>query len=257
VRRRLSLRGAKEVTAGLTTGAILAALLGLLPLHAARAQALLVLLFGDKFASENVQGGIKFDVVTTTLSGLSGAARLRSWDLGGFLEVKLSERVSLQPEFTFKSPAGANGLPFVPTGIPDVDSAFSGATDVSVARTLGYVTIPVLVKVKAGRFALGVGPQLGYAVRAEDRYTGTVTRENDLSYTVGLWSRVNRWDAGFNAVVEFALAPSLGLHSMRIRAVWYHAFGDALSDAPGTNDTIGLGFGLPIGGPRQAETPKP
>lgn len=231
-------------------------LLGILPLHAARGQALLVLLFGDKFASENVQGGIKFDVVGTTLSGLSGATRLRSWDLGGFIEVKLSQRFSIQPEFTFKSPAGAADLPFSPTGVPAVDSAFAGATSVSVARTLGYVTIPILIKLRAGRFALAVGPQIGYIVRAEDRYTGTVSRENDLSYTVGLWSRVNRWDSGVNTVVEFALAPRLGLHSMRVRAVWYHGFDDALSDAPGTNDTVGLGFGLPIGGPRQAQTPK-
>lgn len=235
---------------------LFAALLGILPAHAARGQALLVLLFGDKFASDHVQGGIKFDVAGTTLSGLSGAARLRSWDLGGFIEVKLSNRFSLQPEFTFKSPAGAADLPFSPTGVADVDSAFAGATNVSVARTLGYVTIPILLKFRAGRFALALGPQLGYVVRAEDRYTGTLSRQNDLSYTVGLWSRVNRWDSGINAVAEFALAPRLGLRSMRIRAVWYHGFGDALTDAPGTNDTIGLGFGLPIGGPRQAETPK-
>ncbi|HXO85651.1 MAG TPA: hypothetical protein VN803_08990, partial [Gemmatimonadales bacterium] len=149
---------------------------------------------------------------------------------------------------------GARDLPFVPTGVADVDSAFAGATNVSVARTLGYVTIPMLLKVKAGRVGLGVGPQIGYIVRAEDRYTGTVSREDDLSYTVGLWSRVNRWDTGVSAVAEFFLAPGLGLGSMRIRAVWYHAFGDALSDAPGRNDTIGIGFGLPIGGPRLTET---
>ncbi|HXE84574.1 MAG TPA: hypothetical protein VN513_14715, partial [Gemmatimonadales bacterium] len=65
---------------------LVAALLGILPVHAARGQALLVLLFGDKFASERVQGGIKFDVVGSTLSGVPNAERLRSWDLGGFIE---------------------------------------------------------------------------------------------------------------------------------------------------------------------------
>jgi hypothetical protein len=238
----------------LTARALLGLMLGLLPLRAARSQALLVLLFGDKFASEKVQGGIKFDVVWTTLSGLSAAERVRSWDLGGFIEVKLSDRWSIQPEFTFKSPAGARGLPFAPTGQPAVDSAFATASDVSVTRTLGYITIPILVKLRAGRFGFAIGPQLGYVVRAEDRYTGTVAREDDLSYTIGLWSRVNRWDSGVSATGEFSLAPQLGLHSMRVRVVWYHAFGDALSDAPGTNDTIGVGFGLPIGGPRHTES---
>lgn len=231
----------------------LLAFLFLIPFEAGRGQALLVLLFGDKFASENVQGGIKFDVVWSTLSGLSGAERLRSWDLGGFLEVKLSSRMSVQPEFTFKSPAGARGLPFVATGQPAVDNAFAAASDVSVTRTLGYITVPVLLKIKAGRLSLGVGPQLGYIVKAEDRYTGTIVRANDLSYTQGLWSRVNRWDAGLNVLSEFALAPGLGLHSMRIRLAWYHAFGDALSDSPGTNDGLSIGFGLPIGGPSQTK----
>jgi hypothetical protein len=220
-----------------------------MPMDAAPAQALLVLLFGDKFASEKVQGGIKFDVVSTTLSGLSGAARLRSWDLGGFLEVKLNSRLSIQPEFTFKSPAGARSLPFVPTGEAPIDSAFGAASDVSVTRTLGYVTIPLLLKVTAGRFHFGLGPQIGYAVKAEDHYIGTVARSDDLSYTQALWSRVNRWDGGVNVLGEFALAPGLGIRSMRIRVSWYHAFGDALADAPGANDSFGVGLGLPIGGP--------
>jgi hypothetical protein len=231
----------------------LLAFLFVMPFETGRGQALLVLLFGDKFASENVQGGIKFDVVWSTLSGLSGAQRLRSWDLGGFLEVKLSSRMSVQPEFTFKSPAGARGLPFVATGQPDVDNAFAAASDVSVTRTLGYITVPLLLKFKAGRLSLGVGPQLGYVVKAEDRYTGTIVRTGDLSYTQSLWSRVNRWDAGLNVLSEFALAPGLGLHSMRIRLAWYHAFGDALSDSPGTNDGLSVGFGLPIGGPSQTK----
>jgi hypothetical protein len=236
-----------------STGALLFGLCAVPP-HPARAQAVLVLLFGDKFASESVQGGIKFDVTFSTLSGMSDAARRRSWDLGGFLEVKLGNHWSIQPELTFKSPAGASDLPFVPTGQATVDSAFSTATDVSVTRVLGYITLPVLIKLRAGPFAFGVGPQIGYVVRAEDHYTGTVARENDLSYTVSLWSRVNRWDAGINALGEFNVAPRLGLQSLRVRAGWYHAFREALTSAPGTNDSFMLGVGLPIGGAKRTET---
>jgi hypothetical protein len=232
-------------------GAILIALC-VLP-RLGNAQAVLVLLFGDKFASENVQGGIKFDVAFSKLSGLPDATRRRSWDLGGFLEVKLGNTLSIQPEFTFKSPAGASSLPFVPTGLASVDNAFSAATDVSVTRDLGYITLPVLLKIKTGRMAFGLGPQVGYIVRAEDHYTGTLVRENDLSYDVSLWPRVNRWDAGLNALAEFNLDPHLGLQSLRVRVAWYHGYGDALSDAPGTNESLVFGVGLPIGGRKQTE----
>src|SRR5262245_33702655 len=169
----------------------LGAALVVAPCKAAESQAILVLLFGDKFASENFQGGIKVDLAWSTLAGLSDAGRLRSFAIGGFFELRLGPRFSIQPEFTFKSPAGANGLPFTPTGNARVDSAFTGATDVSVARTLGYITFPILAKMTFGPIRIGVGPQLGYIVKAFDHYTGTVSREDDLTYDVSLWSRVN------------------------------------------------------------------
>ena len=218
----------------------------------AHAQAILVLIFGDKFASENLQGGIKVDLTWSTLSGLAGAERRRSFDVGGFIEFRLNPTFSIQPEFTFKAPAGAEGLPFATTGDAGVDSLFATASDVSVTRTLGYVTIPILMKVTLGRLRLGVGPQASYVVKAFDRYTGTVSREDDLAYDVSLWPRVNKLEFGANILAEFALSGSRGLQSMRVRASWYRALGDALTDAPGINDVLALGLGIPIGGPRAA-----
>jgi hypothetical protein len=232
--------------------ALLTVTLALAACGSARGQAILVLIFGDKFASQNLQGGIKVDLAWSTLAGLDNAERLRSFAVGGFIEFRLSPTFSIQPEFTFKSPAGAKGLPFTPTGNARVDSAFAGATDVSVARTLGYITIPILAKVTLGPVRIGAGPQIGYIVKAFDRYTGTVAREDDLSYDVSLWPRVNHWDAGINVLAELALSPRRGLQSLRFRAGWYRAFGDALKDAPGRNDVLTLGLGIPIGGPKAA-----
>lgn len=229
--------------------------LALTACRVAQGQAILVLIFGDKFASENLQGGIKVDLAWSTLVGLPDAERSRSFAVGGFIEVRVGSRFSIQPEFTFKSPAGARGLPYAPTGSARVDSAFATATNVSVTRTLGYITIPILAKVTLGRFRLGIGPQVGYVVKAFDHYTGTVARENDLSYDVSLWSRVQRWDAGVNLLAEVAVSPARGLQSLRVRAGWYRAFGDALSDAPGKNDVLTVGLGIPIGGPKAAAHP--
>jgi Outer membrane protein beta-barrel domain len=218
------------------------------PFRAAGAQAILILIFGDKIASEWLQGGIKADLVWSTLAGTPDADRRRSYGFGGFLELRVGQRFSIQPEFTFKSPAGATGLPFTPTGRAEVDAAFATASDVSVTRTLGYVTLPVLAKVKFGRFAISAGPQVGYVVKATDHYTGTVAREDDLTYDASLWSRVNRWDTGVSVLAEFSPSTKRGFQTLRVRASWYRAFGDALGDAPGRNDALGLGLGLPIGG---------
>ncbi len=229
---------------------VVAALLAV-PCRSAGAQAILILIFGDKIASERLQGGIKGDLVWSTLVGTPGADRRLSYDFGGFLELRLGRRFSMQPEFTFKSPAGATGLPFAPTGEPAVDSAFAHATDVSVTRTLGYVTLPILAKVTLGRVGLSAGPQFGYVVKATDRYTGTVARADDLDFDVSLWPRVNRWDVGVSVLAEYALSTRGTFHGLRVRASWYRAFGDALDDAPGRNDALGLGLGLPIGGPQE------
>jgi Outer membrane protein beta-barrel domain len=227
------------------TGALLAT-----PFRTAGAQAILILIFGDKIASERLQGGIKADLVWSTLVGTPDAGRRQSYGFGGFLELRVAQRFSIQPEFTFKSPAGSTGLPFTPTGHADVDAAFAAASDVSVTRTLGYVTLPIFAKVTFGRFALSAGPQLGYVVKATDHYTGTVAREDDLTYDAGLWSRVNKWDTGVSVLAEFAPSTRHGFQGLRVRASWYRAFGDALKDAPGRNDALGLGLGLPIGGPK-------
>jgi hypothetical protein len=235
--------------------AIVTATLAMAACSTAQGQAILVLLFGDKFASENMQGGIKVDGAWSTLSGLQDAERLRSFAIGGFLEFRLGPRFSVQPEFTFKFPAGAKGLPFTPTGDAHVDSAFASASNVSVARTLGYVTVPILAKGTFGRLRLGIGPQIGYVVKAFDHYTGSVAREDDLSYDRPLWSRVNRWDAGVNVLAEVALSGNRGLQSLRLRANYYRAFADALSDASGRNDILALGLGIPIGGPKAAAKP--
>ena len=90
---------------------------------------------------------------------------------------------------------------------------------------------------------------MGDVVKATDRYTGTVTRKDDLTYDLGLWSRVNKWDTGVSVLAEFAPTTRRGFQHLRVRASWYRAFGDALEDAPGRNDALGLGIGLPIGGP--------
>lgn len=219
------------------------------PIRPASAQAILILLFGDKIASDKLQGGIKFDLAWSTLPGTSEASRRRSYDFGGFIELRLRGRFSLQPEFTFKAPAGAAGLPFAPTGQARIDSAFASASDVSVTRALGYVTLPILAKMTFGHFGLSAGPQFGYVVKASDRYTGTVAREDDLTYDVSLWPRVNRWDAGVNVLAEWAPSMNHGFQRLRVRASWYRGFVDALSDAPGRNDVLSLGIGLPIGGP--------
>lgn len=231
-------------------GVLLTVALLAVPGSAAGAQAILILLFGDKLASDRLQGGIKADLVWSTLAGAPDADRRRSYDLGGFLELRLGPRFSIQPEFTFKSPAGAAGFPFAATGEAEVDAAFATARDVSVTRTLGYVTLPILAKLTLGHFGLSAGPQVGYVVRATDRYTGTVAREDDLSYDVSLWPRVNRWDAGVSVLAEYASSTRGGFQSLRVRASWYRAFGDALRDAPGRNDALALGLGIPIGGGR-------
>ena len=87
-----------------------------------------------------------------------------------------------------------------------------------------------------------MGPQIGYVVRAEDHYTGTVARENDLSYTVSLWSRVNRWDGGVNALSGISTSrPGSVSRACASARAGITRSGSAHLCAPGTNDTFMLG----------------
>jgi len=229
-------------------GAMLASTLVLTVVpSAASSQVLLVLLLGDKLSNETLQVGIKLDRAFTNLTELDGADVRSGWAFGAWGEIRLAERWSLQPELTLTTPGGSKTFVGDPTGIPALDGVFS---EVSVTRRLSYSNLVVPVKVVAGRFAVGIGPQLSYLRKADDFYEGLVTGEDEFTLESDVVETLNRWDVGLAAKVEFYLKPERGMQSARIHVAPFLGLTDIVKDNTGNavkNWGVSLGIGIPVG----------
>ena len=214
---------------------------------AASGQVLLVLLFGDKLSSENLQVGIKLDRAFTSLTELEAADVRSGWAFGAFGEVPLNEQWSLQPELTLTTPGGAQTFVGDPTGNPTLDGVFS---EVSVTRKLAYSNLVLPLKVNLGRFAVGVGPQISYLRSADDIYEGLVTGGDEFTLESDIVDTLNRWDVGLAGKIEILLKPEQGMRSARIHVAPTFGLTDIVKDNTGTAVKgwgVSVGIGFPVG----------
>ncbi len=102
--------------------------------------------FAFSFANaQDMKFGVKGGLNSSTLLGVDGAKSLIGVNLGGFVEFKVSDKFSVQPELLY--------------------SMQGVKTDMELK--LNYINIPVMVKYAvADKFNLQVGPQIGFLMSA-------------------------------------------------------------------------------------------
>jgi hypothetical protein len=217
----------------------------------AYSQALLVLLFGDKLSSEKLQAGINFSVSFTDLQGLDESKAASGWAFGMFVELPLSEKWSLQPEFTIKTPAGAKGLADPGSGSPQADSLFESR---EVSQSGNYLTLPVLLKYKAGKMGFSAGPQIGFLTGATSRFEGRTIDGVDVKLEEDVKSSLNNFDAGVKVGIEYYPYPERKMLTMRIGLNAYFGLTDTIKDNLGDavkNTGFSLTIGIPVGGKKE------
>lgn len=228
----------------------------------AEAQVLIMLFLGDKIVTEKFQPGISFSFVGSGFwGGVDNRMRL-SWSAGLFGEIRLTKRLSLQPEFLFKSPGGAQDMntsvpayPFKPVGEPMLDDVIENG---DVTRELRSVAFPILVKGWIGMVALSGGPVFNIVTRATDTVTAKVSGK-DIDVTQSIENKMRNYDIGVTASVECAFSRKDPVHSMRARLKGVLGLVDTVENNPDPirNWSLYAGIDIPIGSPPKHEaTPK-
>jgi opacity protein-like surface antigen len=120
-----------------------------------------VLAFGFTNAQE-VKFGVKGGINLSTLTGdIENASSKVGFQVGGFAEIKLSDKFSVQPELLYS----LQGVK-IEESIPEFDLNFK-STD-----NLSYLNIPVMAKYYvAEKFSLEAGPQIGFLLSAKSDFT--------------------------------------------------------------------------------------
>ena len=175
---------------------ILISLLLVVGTGSARGQAaLLVLIFGEKAASENFYFSLKVGVNYSMINGVEEGSYRWGANFGLVNNIKLSERFVLTPEFLALSPRGVKDVPVLTTGIPELDDLLEGP--ISSDRKLSYIDIPVLLKMKLGkRWGVSAGPQFSFLTGAVDTYKSTPSSGTSLTTELDIKDAIAKMDVG-------------------------------------------------------------
>lgn len=214
---------------------------------------LLVLLFGDKVASENLFFAMKVGTNTSTLTGIDGASSIWAFNYGIQLNIRLAESGKwwLIPEFAPLSPKGAEGPGAVPAyveGNPELDDLLSRTT--KTRTRFQFLDMPVVLSYRPAKaWRVGAGPYLAYRTRAHSDFTTTAPPvSSDIVIDVNSSPYYQRWD--FGMVVEAGFSPfgPLARNRPTITLRYQWGFVDLLRNNPGSaimNRTLQISASFP------------
>ena len=130
--------------------------------------ALIVLLVGDKVATEKFHLSVDAGLNITSLPGLKQQQSAHGLYFGLGTFIKLNEKWALTPEFKPLSPRGANQVAPLRDYSPTVSSA-------SYSFELNYIDVPVLVQYKLSeKIFASAGPQISFLTSATQVAAGNI-----------------------------------------------------------------------------------
>ena len=163
---------------------------------------IMILLSGSIYAQDQLRFGLKGGVNFANLVGddIEGAETLVGLNLGGLIEIPVSENFSFQPELAYSQYGTTNN-----------DEGF----DTSI--NLDYLTLPLLAKFYVAEgFSLEAGPQLGFKLKGE------VEVDN---VSVDLEEGIKSFDYGLTGGVGYSLP--IGIF---FQARYYYGLSDVFDD---------------------------
>ncbi len=210
--------------------------------------ALLVLLFGDKVASENFYFSLKLGTNYSNLNGIDNTNGKFGYNFGLMANIKLSEKWFLVPEFAALSGKGAKDIQYIPSGIPELDNLM-GNPDAS-SMNLNYIDVPVILNyVVSEKFWLGTGPQFSFNTSAKNEYDINLQAGDELDYFQESQLEWNTFDFGWAFELTYNLWDIRGGKGLNVNLRYTLGITDIIKDNPGdavTNSVFQLSFSFPF-----------
>jgi hypothetical protein len=210
--------------------------------------ALLVLIFGDKAATEKFHFSLKAGATYSIIHGYDEGDNGLGINFGLVNNIKLSDKFSLIPEFLPLAPRSVRNIPTLSTGDPNLDDLLNNPT--STSRKFNYIDIPVMLRWHINdRFSLASGPSISILISATDTYESSPLNDVVLRTDLDVMSMVNPIDIGAVIDFQYALVPPIKGKGINIYARYYKGFLDMV-DVPGsksyTSSLIQFGAAFPF-----------
>jgi hypothetical protein len=207
--------------------------------------ALLVLIFGDKAASENFHFSIDAGVNLSTMPGVSGSSMAAGAYFGLGTYIKLNDKWAFTPEFKPLSPRGANGF-------AKLFEDNTGAVGSSATRLkLSYIDVPLQFRRRISeRFYVRAGPQISFLTGGELATTGELVGGSDFTVTENIKDQLEPIDISVPIDLGIVFAKPRGYKGLDIRVRYCHGFTEVFKEnATGlssTNSTFQFFLSLPF-----------
>ena len=171
--------------------------------------ALLALILGDRVATEKFHFSLKLGVTHSIIHGYDDGKNGWGFNFGLVNNIRLSEKLSLVPEFLPFAPRSIRDVPVLTTGDPNLDALLIDPE--STDRKLKYIDIPVLLRWHlTERFSLAAGPMISVLTSAHDTYRSSPIDEAVLTTELDIASGLNRLDVGAVIDLQYILLPPVG-----------------------------------------------
>jgi hypothetical protein len=215
--------------------------------------ALLVLLLGDKAATEDFHFSIDAGLSLSSLPAVAGTSNNAGLYFGLGTYVRLNERWAFTPEFKPVSPRGGRGF----------EKAFtdnSGSVDdYSTRLILSYIDLPMQFHYQLNqRLYMRAGPQLSYLTKGEFVSTGALVGGPDFTVKENITGRLERFDVALPIDIGMVFAKPRGYKGVDIRVRYCPGFLEVFkaneAGVSGTNSTFHFFISLPF---VNVEDPKP
>jgi len=203
---------------------LITALFMVFSINMAKGQAaILVLIFGDKAATENFYFSLKGGVNYSGLPGLNDFQFKPGVHFGLSNNIRINDNWYFVPEFLPLNMKGAQDLKIQSTGTPEIDSL--DPTSVSMRSNLNYLDIPLLMRYKLNnKINLEFGPQISFLLSAKNRYKAEFVGEQELVYTTDQKSNFQSIDYGFTVGVGYVISDNKNSKAMEVYLRYYEGF---------------------------------
>ena len=210
--------------------------------------ALLLLLFGDKVASENFYFSLNLGANYANLNGLDDSKGKFGLNFGLMATIKLSDKWYLVPEFAALSGKGAKDIQYIPSGIPELDNLMENPDASSM--NLNYIDVPVILNyVVTEKLWIGTGPHFSFNTSAKNEYDIEVQPEDELEYYQGSQLEWNTFDFGWAFEVSYNLWEARAGKGLNVNFRYTLGLTDIIKDNQGdavTNSVFQLSFSFPF-----------
>lgn len=153
--------------------------------------------------AQDISYGAKAGLNMSTLTGdVEDAKSIFGFHVGGFVEIKISEKFAIQPELLYST----QGAKF------EFQEDFEGTlVKVSETLNLGYLNIPIMAKYYVSeKFNIQAGPQIGLNLSAKAKAEASFDGIS-FSETVDIKDEVEALDLGFNFGLGYNITEKLFL----------------------------------------------